>query len=319
MNSRFHSSGLAKLSAVLVLTVIAARAIAASPFQTGDILYTDSFGAVFRLNAATGERTTLASGGKLARPYGIALEANGDVLVSDTGAQAIIRIKSPTGSQTVVAAGARLGVPYGIAVDAKGNILVANGESILRLNPVAGQPVVVSAGGRFGGSSGHPLAVAVAENGDLIVASAGSPSEILRVNPRNGVQALLSQGPYLKNPQAIAVSSNDVYVTDVATADGNFGVGIVIHLDLSTGIQTLVSSGGNLVGPVGIAIDQNGQLVIGDPYTINPDSRDLYDGGIIRINPVGGGQTLIARGQENYVNPRGIAVFRAIGSVKRSQ
>ena len=120
-------------------------------------------------------------------------------------------------------------------------------------------------------------------------------------------------------PFSFTAHAKDIYLTDVATADGNFGVGIVIHLDLSTGIQTLVSSGGNLVGPVGIAIDQNGQLVIGDPYTINPDSRDLYDGGIIRINPVGGGQTLIARGQENYVNPRGIAVFRAIGSVKRSQ
>jgi hypothetical protein len=318
MNSRFHSSGLAKLSAVLVLTVIAARAIAASPFQAGDILYTDSFGAVFKLNAATGERAMITSAGKLVRPYGIALEANGDVLVSDTGAQAIIRINSLTGSQTVVATGGRLGVPYGIAVDAKGNILVANGEAILRLNPVAGQPVVVSAGGRFGSSGGHPLAVAVVENGDLIVASVGSPSEVLRVNSRNGVQAVLSQGPYLKNPQAIAVSGNDIYVTDVATPDGNFGVGIVIRVDLSTGIQTLVSSAGNLVGPVGIAIDQNGQLVVGDPYTINPDSRDLYDGGIIRINPVGGAQTLIARGQENYVNPRGVAVFRAVGSLKRS-
>ena len=79
------------------------------------------------------------------------------------------------------------------------------------------------------------------------------------------------------------------------------------------------SHGDFVTEQLALAIDQNGQLVIGDPYTINPDSRDLYDGGIIRINPVGGGQTLIARGQENYVNPRGIAVFRAIGSVKRSQ
>jgi len=315
--SRFHSSGLAKLATALVLNLVAVRAIAASPFRAGDILYTDSFGAVLRLSTATGERTIVASGGKLAQPFGIALDANGDILVSDTGAQAIIRINSLTGSQSVVAAGAKLGFPFGIAIDLSGDILVANGEAILRLNPMAGQPITISGRGRFGGSGGHPLGIAVAENGDLIVANVGSPSEIVRVNPRNGVQTIVSQGSYLRNPRAIAVNGNDVYVTDVATPDGNFGIGIVIHVDLSTGSQTVLASGGNLVGPVGIAVDPNGQLVVGDPYTINPESRDLYDGGIIRIDPVGGGQFLIVRGQENYVNPRGIAIVRAAGTVRR--
>src|SRR5947199_269909 len=184
--SRFHSSGLAKLATALVLNLVAVRAIAASPFRAGDILYTDSFGAVLRLSTATGERTIVASGGKLAQPFGIAVDANGD----------------------------------------------------------------------------------------LIVANVGSPSEIVRVNPRNGVQTIVSQGSYLRNPRAIAVNGNDVYVTDVATPDGNFGIGIVIHVDLSTGSQTVLASGGNLVGPVGIAVDPNGQLVVGDPYTINPESRD---------------------------------------------
>src|SRR5437867_10335450 len=153
--SRFRASGLAKLAAVLVLILIGVRAMAASPFQVGDILYTDSFGAVFSLSAATGERVKVASGGKLERPFGIALDANGDILVSDTGAQAIIRINALTGAQTVVADGAKLGFPLGIAVDSRGHILVANGEAILRLNPVAGQPIMVSGRGRFGGSGGH--------------------------------------------------------------------------------------------------------------------------------------------------------------------
>ncbi|TMP98233.1 MAG: hypothetical protein E6L09_11975, partial [Verrucomicrobia bacterium] len=74
----------------------------------------------------------------MAQPFGIALDANGDILVSDTGAQAIIRINSLTGSQSVVAAGAKLGFPFGIAIDLSGDILVANGEAILRLNPMAG-------------------------------------------------------------------------------------------------------------------------------------------------------------------------------------
>ena len=51
-----------------------------------------------------------------------ALDANGDVLVSDTGSLAIIRIDSLTGSQTVLANGGSLGVPFGIAVERKGDI-----------------------------------------------------------------------------------------------------------------------------------------------------------------------------------------------------
>src|SRR5258705_8404280 len=161
MINRFCSSGRATLAAAFVLTIIATRAIAA-PFLAGDILYTDSFGAVFSLHPATRTGATIASAGKLIQPFGIVLDANNNVFVSDTGAGAIIRIDSTTGLQTVVASGAKLGIPFGIAVDSRGDILVANGQSILRLNALAGQPTVVSVRGRFGGSGGSPLAVAVA-------------------------------------------------------------------------------------------------------------------------------------------------------------
>src|SRR5438477_10299378 len=107
----FHSPGL-KLTATLGMAFVAAGAIAA-PFQTGDILYTDSFGAVLKINPATGERAIVARDDKLVQPFGIALEANGDVLVTDTGALAIVRIDSQTGSQSVVATAGLLGIPYG--------------------------------------------------------------------------------------------------------------------------------------------------------------------------------------------------------------
>ena len=315
MNSIFsslQSPSLAKLAATLVLTLIAAAKIAAAPFEEGDILYTDSAGAVIGISQATGERIVVASGGRLVRPLGIAVDGNGDVLVSDTGSLAIIRIDSLTGSQTVIASGVLLGVPFGIAVERKGDIFVANGEAIIRLNPLTGEQTIVSEGGHFGAGGGYPVGVAVAENGDLIVVNVGFPSQIIRVNPRTGHQTLISEAGCLKFPQAIAVHGKDIYLTDVATADGNFGIGAVIHVAMHTGTQTVLSSGGNLVGPVGIAVDENGQIVVGDPYTINPASQDLYDGGIIQIDPVRGDQTLIARGQENYLNPRGIAIVRSI-------
>src|ERR1051326_8307345 len=110
MNSRFYSTWRATLAAALLLSVniTATRAIA-SPFQAGDIVYTDSFGAVFSLNPVTRAVAAVASGGKLIQPLGIVLDANGNVFVSDTWAHAIIRIDAVTGAQTVVAAGAKLG------------------------------------------------------------------------------------------------------------------------------------------------------------------------------------------------------------------
>jgi streptogramin lyase len=310
--SRFHSLILAKPASALVLTALAAAAIAAEPFQAGDILYTDSFGAVFKITPATGERTTVASGDKLVQPFGIALDADGHVLVSDTGALAIIRIDSRTGAQSILSRGGRLGVPYGLAVEQNGDIVVANSQAILRVNPRTGEPTIVSEGDGFGPSGGYPLGVAVADDGDLIVVTGGQSGEVIRVDPKNGQQKRLSREGALKSPQALALNGDDIYVTDLATGDGNFGVGRVLHFDPRTGRPKEVSLGESLVGPVGIAVESDGRLVVADPYTKNPESRDLYDGGIIRINPQGGRQTLLARGSGNYVNPRGIVVIPAV-------
>src|SRR5262249_42251979 len=113
----------------------------------------------------------------------------------------------------------------------------------------------------------------------------------------------------LESPQGIAVSGGVAYVTDVATPDGNFGVGQIIRIDLVTGAQSALSLGGHLVRPVGIAVTSTGELIVGDPYTVNLQSVNLYDGGILGMDPLTGGQTLLARGQGNYVTPRGVAVL----------
>src|SRR5260370_34187267 len=130
-----------------------------------------------------------------------------------------------------------------------------------------------------GGNLKVPLAVAVGENGDIFVAYAFGA--IVQINPRTGAQTLVTTGGYLQRPQGIAVHGKDIYVTDVATADGNFGVGRIVHVDAHTGEQSVLSEGGYLVGPVGITMEQNGNLIVSDPYTINEASVDLFDGGMI--------------------------------------
>src|SRR5262249_5599248 len=154
-----------------------------------------------------------------------------------------------------------------------------------------------------------PVGVAVNSHGDIFVVDI--MGAVIRVNPRTGDQTYITGGINLHRPQGIAANGTDLYVTDVATADGNFGTGRIVHIDARARTQDVLTDGGSLVGPVGIAIDANGQLIVGDPYTINTNSPDLFDGAIIQIDPVSRVQTPLAIGHDNYVNPRGVALAPA--------
>src|SRR5260221_8344979 len=85
--------------AALAMTLVQSEA---SPLRAGDIVYADSFAAVIRIDAATGQSNVLASGGNLVMPYGVAQDPQGNILVSDTGSQSIVRISARNGRQTTV-------------------------------------------------------------------------------------------------------------------------------------------------------------------------------------------------------------------------
>jgi streptogramin lyase len=276
--------------------------------QSGDIVYADSGNAVdggfiIKVEATTSQQVVLSSGGLLIQPFDVALDQSGRIIVSDMSGR-LIRIVPGTGEQVLLADNsvAPLGIPCGIALDSNDAVLVANTQAILRVSPATGQVQVVAGGGKLG----TPIAVARTDTGDLFVLTAGTPRAIVRVNLPNGQQRLVSQGGYFKNPQSIALVNNTLFVTDVATPDGNFGVGCIIAVNIRTGKQSVLTQGGYLVGPVGIAATSNGELVVGDPYTIDPTNPDPYSGGIIRVDLATGSQTLLARGKDGYVNPRGL-------------
>ncbi len=269
-----------------------------------EIVFTDSQSAILRADSQTGGPAVVAVGQKLVQPFGIAISRTGEFLVSDTGCAGIIGVDPATGNQRVVSCGGRLGIPFGIAVERSGSLLVANGQMLLRVDSKTGAQTIASSGQFFRA----PLAVVVAANDDIYVADA--LGLIIRVDSRSGAQTLVASGGLLIRPQGIAVRANDIYVTDVATPDGNFGIGRLIHIDGRTGHQSVLSEGGLLVGPVGVTAQANGQIIVADPYTITEASADLFDGGIIRIDPANGAQTLVARGRDNFVNPRCVAIVR---------
>jgi hypothetical protein len=298
--------------AALSLSAVATfgSALLAEGGQNQDaILFTDSQAAVLMLNGTSSTPAPVAVQNKLMQPFGVCVGLGGEYFVSDTGSMGLIGINPTTGEQRVVSSGGILGVPFGMAVDGNGNLVVANGQNIVRVDSQTGEQTPVSSNGFFRA----PVAVAVATNGDLLVADI--TGQVIRVNPNNGDQHLVTTGVNLKRPQGIAVQGNDIFVTDVATPDGNFGIGIVIHIDALTGHQAVLSKAKNLVGPVGVAVGSDGNLVVADPYTINLNSPDIasggYDGAIIQINRVSGVQKIIARGQGNFVNPRGVTIIQS--------
>jgi outer membrane protein assembly factor BamB len=238
-------------------------------------------------------------------PYDVVVDAAGQVVVSDSGR--LLRVDAATGQQTIMAhnGDGRLGMPYGLTLAHDGAVIVANGRAIVRVNPRTGELQEVTSGGYLTAA----LDVAEGLNGDLFVVNVAWPeSQIIRVNGRTGRQTVLTQGQFLNAPSCIVAQGQDLFVTDLATSDRNFGAGRVVQVNAANGHQEVITQGLPLLGPVGIAVDLDGHLVVSDPYLINPETTN-YDGGILRLDRRSGELAILAQGSGSFVNPRGVAVM----------
>jgi len=155
--------------------------------SSGQILVIDPIagtgnrGALFRVDPVTGARTVLSDFGagpnQGVTPFGVAVEASGQILVIDwqagTGADgALFRVDPVTGARTVLSdfgVGANQGVdPYGVAVESSGQILVVDLNAgtgfqgaLFRVDPVTGARTVVSDFGAGPNQGAFPRGVAV--------------------------------------------------------------------------------------------------------------------------------------------------------------
>ena len=119
---------------------------------------------ILRTDPATGSLVEISRNGPqgtlFERPFDLALEADGDILVADMGAPClvsrcdndgrIIRVDPITGRQTLLASGAPLLDPAGIAVAPDGSIYVADNYAadddgaVIRVDPVSGAQTLVT-------------------------------------------------------------------------------------------------------------------------------------------------------------------------------
>lgn len=165
---------------------------------------------VVAVSPVSGKLTTIAGGGRstgetgraldarIAAPGGLALDAAGDLFVSDTATSRVLEVAA-SGSISVVAGvgqagftgdggpavGARLDRPTGLAVDASGNLYIADsGNNRVRRVARDGRITTVAGSGAAGfrgdggtavmASLSAPEGVAVDKSGNLYIADTGN-------------------------------------------------------------------------------------------------------------------------------------------------
>jgi DNA-binding beta-propeller fold protein YncE len=292
----------------------------------GDILVADihafgGSGGIIRVDPETGIRTIVSSNTFPAgapyfeNPSGIALEADGDILIGDVGCTLECFSPAPPA--------------------------VRRAGAVIRVDPETGRRTLLSANSFPEGPPEfeNPLGITLREDGELIVADpdygapgSGLPGALIRVDPASGIRTLLSSNASPEGEPRFADPTSTVLQPDghmlVADADAYGGSvtangpGGLIRVG-PTGIRSLFSA--NLVPegppsfsePVGIAFDAEGGIVVADQDALGGS------GGLIRVDPVTRIRTLLSSnaspGPVDFEGPYGIAVEPASAELGSSR
>ena len=192
----------------------------------------DNDGAVIRVEPRSGaqtlvtERSSAPGRRELDLPFGIAIEGDGKLVVSNRESPAslpilcsvlgkVVRVDPATGDQAKVSGAGHIAWPLGLAVRPDGGIVVANecgaggglvlldrmGHGQRPLTPNGSQDVLVT-----------PERVAFDPNGGMLVSDFGVGPDgeggIVSVDPETGAQSLVRSGPLFNHPLGIAAVAN---------------------------------------------------------------------------------------------------------------
>jgi sugar lactone lactonase YvrE len=292
----------------------------------GNVYVGDMMNHRIRKVTAAGVVTTLAGSGTAAfadgmgvaaafnTPHGVALDAAGNVYVSDYVNNRIRKV-TPTGVVTTLAgsgtatfadgtgAAASFSSPVGVATDAAGNVYVGD-TFTYRLRKVTPVGVVTtlagsSAGFADGTGSGakfnRPQGTAVNAAGDVFLADTYN-YRIRRVTSAGATTVLAGSGTIafadgtgaaasFSHPSGVALdAAGNLYVSDQVDRH--------IRRVTPAGVVTTVAGSGaaayadgtgsaaSFMGPGGLAVDADGMIYVADS-------------GIRKINPVGVGQLMV--------------------------
>lgn len=282
--------------------------------------------------AAAGAANGIGAAASFNHPFGLAVDAAGNVYVADQGNDLIRKIDPDTVVTTLAGmagiSGAVNGMdttaafykPFGVAADAAGNIYVADaGNNLIRritpagvVSTFAGTGAAGSADGTDSATFNSPLGVAIDAAGNVYVADYGNDL-IRKINPAGVVSTLAGSGATgaddgpgatatFNLPEGIAVdAAGNVYVAD----NGN---NLIRKITAGGVVSTLAGSGkaGSANGagtaasfnsPFGLAVDATGDVYVADA------GNNL----IRMITPAGVVSTFAGNGKKGAANAMGTA------------
>ncbi|KOG35243.1 MULTISPECIES: hypothetical protein [Streptomyces] len=276
----------------------------------GTVLLSDSStfgcqGGVHFFDPATGLRGFFAMGGDLVGATGIALEADGNVLVTKDrhhpGGGTLLRLFRVDGStkQTVVSSEGSLVSPIAVAVEGDGNILVADLFSkgmgaVIRIDPVTGEQTVLSVG-ESRTDPLRPCGLCVEADGSIVIVEQAGPvpeppaPQVVRIDPVSGARTVISSGGSLRSPVDVVIDHHGNIVVVDANAFEGFAGG-VIKVDPVSGRQTTVTSGGSFDTPAAIAVEADGTLLVTDNKALTREPT------VFRVDPATGDQRVLIMG-----------------------
>ncbi len=110
-----------------------------------------------------GNSNSVGNGPGFESPRGIAVEANGSLVVVDSGLAAVLRVDPISGDRVIISdasigSGPAFDSPLSIAIEADGSLVVDTGrdpevvvdiglDAVLRVDPISGDRVIVSTAG----------------------------------------------------------------------------------------------------------------------------------------------------------------------------
>ena len=225
----------------------------------GNILVTDggpNGGPGYMLDIDPNSGTAGQFGPDLPTSIGLALEANGNVLVSLTNAFEVARFDGVTGNVTgtPMSLGANT-APTGIAVASDGTLWVDNAgvfnggtNDLYHMNADGSSPTSISTGNYLNPPAGIALTSTTAYVSTIGPFAGGAPTNIVAVDLTTGTQTLVSADGNLVGAPGLAIaSSGHLYVTSIGNAS-------IVDVDPANGDQVVLAQNGLLQAPWDLTI-----------------------------------------------------------------
>jgi sugar lactone lactonase YvrE len=189
-----------------------------------------------------GVQKTIGSG--FVSPQGVALDAQGDVFIADSGNHRVVEIPAGGGPQFNVGAG--FSYPLALAVDGAGNLFVADqgNNDVVKVPAGGGPQTTVGSGLRY------PEGVALDGAGNVFIADTGN-KRVVEVPAGGGTQTVVAS--QLVDPTGVAADgAGNVFIADLYTHD-------VYKVPAGGGTPILVAS---FFEPFQLAVDAAGDLFV---------------------------------------------------------